>query len=99
VDTWGQSPLTKAIYHRKHSVEIALLLLGKGAKIDFYAPGGSSALMEAVEVKRIDLVKFLLAHGADPNVKNARGETPLSIALRPGYEKIAVLFKAAGAKR
>lgn len=107
MDGFGQTPLTEAIYHQKYSVEIARLLLEKGAKVDFRGSGGTrmmmrtgntTALMMAVEIKRGDLVTFLLAHGADPNKKNADGETVFSIAKRVGAKDVLALLKAAGVK-
>ena len=43
---------------------------------------GSTPLHKAASIGRLDLVQWLLAHGAEPSlrVRNARGNTPLHIA-------------------
>lgn len=51
--------------------EIFNLLIQNGANINFYA------LEEAVKQNSISVVKFLLSHGADVNVKDRFGWTPL----------------------
>ena len=51
------------------------LLLEKGADPNAFGTG-YTALHAAIAEKRSDLVKALLAHGADPNVRIAKG-TPL----------------------
>lgn len=44
--------------------------------------GGETALHEAVRVKAADLVRLLIAHGADPDARNARGESSRQLAER-----------------
>ena len=43
--------------------------------------GGNTPLHLAVWKRKTEMVKLLLAKGADPNLQNARGETPVSLAL------------------
>jgi ankyrin repeat protein len=64
---------------------------------------GQTALYGAVKFGWADVVEYLLAKGADPNVKDALGKTPLDAALgRVGgrdntpSEEIAALLRAAG---
>jgi ankyrin repeat protein len=66
---------------------------------------GQTALFGAVKFGWADVVEFLLAKGADPNVKDALGKTPLDAALgRVGgrdntvSEEVAALLRAAGAR-
>jgi ankyrin repeat protein len=41
--------------------------------------GGTSALHEAARTARTDLVKYLLDHGADPNILDAQGKKPMDV--------------------
>ena len=51
------------------------------------------------EAKRLELVGFLLDHGADPNVVAGDGRAPLDVAIAAKAERIAALLTAHGAKR
>ena len=46
---------------------------------DAFRKDGSTALHEAARAGRTDLVKFLLEHGADPNVLDADGKKPIDL--------------------
>ena len=43
-------------------------------------------------------VAALLALGADPNAKNARGRTPLAVAASARFDRTVALLRAAGAR-
>lgn len=43
---------------------------------------------------RLNIVQFLMARGADPNVVNSNGETALHLALLRGYIEIAECLMA-----
>lgn len=64
---------------------------------------GWTALME-VSMKKgrgpvhTEIVRLLLAAGADPNIPDHQGVTPLAHAERAGNAEIAVLLRAAGGK-
>lgn len=45
----------------------------------------------------LELMRLLLAAGADVNAKNERGDTPLSVAAEKGYTDIVELLRAHGA--
>ena len=45
-----------------------------------------------------DIVRLLLDHGADVNVKNKAGSTPLAIAVEKGRKAIAELLRRHGAR-
>jgi len=49
--------------------EVAQLLLARGAKVNFHSGSGPTALMTAAANSYIELVQFLLDHGAEPNIK------------------------------
>jgi len=73
--------------------EVIALLLDKGANPNmqlFYRPAGRGAggaargatpLMAAAAEDDVDLVKLLLAHGADPKLYQADNQTPIMAAL------------------
>ncbi|WP_118871756.1 ankyrin repeat domain-containing protein [Ralstonia solanacearum] len=56
---------------------------------------GDTALHIAAELGNVELVRLLLARGADIGQKNTRGETALSIAQRSSQPQIAQLLRAA----
>jgi ankyrin repeat protein len=68
--------------------EIAALLLENGADVNARTPNGSTALMMAVYEGKEDVVKQLLARGADPVLKNDRGEGALDWAFK--HERLAI---------
>ena len=51
------------------------------------------------ESKRLELVRFLLDHGADPNIVAGDGRAPLDVATAAKAERIAELLIAYGARR
>lgn len=57
--------------------------------------GHNTALMFATAAGKQDVVEFLLAHGADPSLRNLAGETALSMALLNDIPAIAVLLQSA----
>lgn len=59
---------------------------------------GRTALMLAVRQGQANAVRELLAHGADPNVPDGYGTTPLHAATAAGNSSIIVVLKQAGAR-
>lgn len=77
---------------------IARRLLTGGALIDAVDDiYGRSALHRATIDGYIDMVSLLLWHGADINLADNRGFTPLQFACRHGHKSIADLLKFKGA--
>lgn len=68
--------------------EAAALLLERGADINAQSTNGSSVLMMAVREGHEDLVRQLLAKGADPGIKNMRGEGALEWAFM--FKRLAI---------
>jgi hypothetical protein len=58
----------------------------------FSTEPGYTPLHEAVERGQVDVVAFLLRHGASPDVKNEAGETAFDVAKQKGRDDIADLL-------
>lgn len=86
------------------SVEMVRLLLENGADVDSGTraadpnvglPGGSTALACALSQGRAEVVRELLAAGADPNVRDEDSNTPLMLATRfEEHDNHAVMTRA-----
>ena len=69
-------------------LKVINLLIEKGATIDASDNSGETALFEAIRStikdgeKQRAAIEILLAKGADPNLKNRKGLTPLQVAQR-----------------
>jgi len=68
-------------------------LMGMGLSI----AGSKEILMEAAEGGSVEVVKFLMEKGADPNEKGTHGGTPLHEAARKGHIEVVKLLLDAGA--
>ena len=72
---------------KKVSSAVIGLLVSSGAKVDFETRRSRTRpLMVAIREKRADVVKMLLAHGADVQAKDGEGRTPLAVAVSLGGE-------------
>ncbi|EDR23202.1 serine/threonine protein kinase TNNI3K, putative [Entamoeba dispar SAW760] len=74
-----ETPLHRAIQNPSIRMLLVELLLRNGALVNFQTEGGQTALHWAVYMQRVDLLSILLLYGADINIPNKQGETPLSI--------------------
>ena len=88
--TEAGSVLHYAIVHK--NVELALLLLDKGADINIPDKNKKSPLHIAVENGDNAMVEFLLENSADINFQDFRGDSPLQIALKGGHLAIASML-------
>ena len=78
-------------------VDVVRFLLANGAQVD--APyGGETALFSALHHRRQDLLKLLIEAGADVNVRNAQGYTPLMIAAQDDNLSLVRFLHGAGAR-
>ena len=75
-----------------HSLEKARLLIASYANVDLQANDGTSALMLAVQNDDEALVAALLKAGADPHLKNKKGEAAIDFAKKIGNISILVLL-------
>jgi ankyrin repeat protein len=72
-------------------------MLKFGAALDAPGPQASTALMLAIDAGKRDLAAFLIDQGADPALRNARGENALAIARRRALpEMIDMLERCIG---
>jgi len=64
----------------EESLAAIKVLLDRGADVDAFNDDGMTALHGAAQRGSLPILRFLLARGAKPNVKNARNRTPLDEA-------------------
>lgn len=84
--------LHSAVKNRK--IDIVALLLSTGRDVNIQDDTRNTALHYAVLNRDSAMVQVLLKNGAAMNISNNRGETPLTLSKKPGYEKINDLFLA-----
>lgn len=94
-DNNGNTALMGALY--KGQLAIAKRLLDTHCKIDQTNKAGATALSFATLFGRLDILPQLVAQGADPNHADARGDTPLQIALKQGNDQVASALRKVGA--
>ncbi len=73
-------------------------ILERPVDIDARDPLGRTALMLATLHARAATVEVLLAHGADPNIPDMRGKTPLDVARAQNQAQIVTALERAGAR-
>ncbi|KAB8225768.1 ankyrin repeat-containing domain protein [Aspergillus novoparasiticus] len=69
------------------------MLLENGANIEARDARSQTALFLAVWEAHIDIVKLLLQHGAEANIRNCDGHTPMDIAKSKGQKAIVKLLR------
>ena len=81
------------------SLDIAQLLLAAGMPVNVADPLGFTPLIHATQTENtsLELLKLLLAKGADPRAKARDGNTALSFAKRKGWAEAIALLQQAGA--
>ena len=92
-DTFGDVVLLDV---REPAIAEALIRLG--AEVDArHRDDGDTLLIRAARMGNAELVKVLLAAGANIHIENASGATALSEAIRGGHDEVVALLRAAGA--
>jgi len=85
------------------NIHMLRFFIAHGAKIDVVDNDDNTPLIDCLRStlfsERTDIVKFLIAHGADVNHCNKVGETALSLAKSLKYKQSIRLLEAAGAKQ
>jgi ankyrin repeat protein len=95
----AETPLALAcnLTNSKEALEIAASLIALGANVNGAGESGGEnthyPLFIALSGNNVSLAKLLIEHGANKDIKNERGETPLSIAQKKGFEDILRLLK------
>ena len=79
------------------------LLLGTAIDVNHVNNLGWTALLEAVILgdggpAHTEIVRLLLAHGAQPQLADRQGVTPLRHAIQRGQDPVARLLRLAGAQ-
>lgn len=69
----------------------AKLLLEKGP-VDIKDQHGNTPLMAAINAQNSILARYLLTHGANPNLRNKAGESPVFLAMQHGNRELISLF-------
>ena len=84
------------------SLDLPALFLSLGANIDEAPTSGGAegytCLMMSARNNHMELVKFLLAEGADIHARASDGETALSLAEKDGHKDMASFLMTSGAK-
>ena len=91
-----------AAAHLGH-VEIVQTLVGAGAPLDHVNNLGWTALIEAIVLgdggeRHTAVLTALLEAGANPNLPDRTGKTPLTLAKAHGHLQMAQLLEHAGAR-
>jgi ankyrin repeat protein len=93
-DDAGRTPLHLAATHCR--INVVLLLLDKGAKINVKAAGGATPLDLAAQEGCADVVNLLLVKGAKVNTRDDQGRTALDRAVQWHRDAIAELIRQHG---
>ena len=79
--------------------DVAKVLVERGAKVDAQASNGMTALMVAASNNSAPMIGLLMDAGADPSIKNARGETAEDVAdLNNNQEAAQAIRVLAGSR-
>ena len=89
-----------AAAHLGHA-DVVATLVAAGAPLDHVNNLGWTALIESIVLgdggpRHLRTLEILLAAGADPNLADGRGSTPLALAKGRGYGTMAERLTAAG---
>jgi len=87
-DVYGWTPLMRAVDSDRIEV-IRVVLQNKSVRVNARDDQGETALHHAAAVGSLEIVRLLLAHGADPRSKDAFGRTPAMVAAAEGHAKLA----------
>jgi ankyrin repeat protein len=91
-----------AAAHLGH-VEVVRMLIGAGAPLDHVNNLGWTALIESIVLgnggpRHTETLKALVEAGANVNLADRNGQTPLTLARRRGFVEMVKLLERAGAR-
>ncbi|MCX8065158.1 MAG: ankyrin repeat domain-containing protein [Candidatus Hydrogenedentes bacterium] len=89
----GKAPIHRAIW--SHSLEMTNLLIKAGVDVNVseISREGYTPLHIAVENRLINIVDLLLKSGARKDAKDNKGQTPIELAEKLGFEEIYTFLK------
>ncbi|MCF0241125.1 MAG: ankyrin repeat domain-containing protein [Treponema sp.] len=87
----GYTPVMDAVW--RGNKKITEYLIKKGAELNTICKEGQSNLVLAVGADKIDIVKLLAEHGADPDIKDAMGMSAWDYAKLFKKEKIISILE------
>ena len=98
MDNRWQKELKDAVWNNRP--DIIKLCIEEGANVDWIGSGcfGRTQLFVGITHERFDAVKCLLEAGANPNITDDCGKTPLQLAKNSGLEKFVNLLESYDAK-
>ncbi|KAL3460411.1 ankyrin repeat-containing domain protein [Aspergillus heterothallicus] len=91
----GRTPLINAVVTKNFRI-MELLLARKDVHVDIVDSEGRSALSYAVE-NSSSYVRLLLKHGAQPDLKDKDGQTPMFRAIIASFDRIEIVELLKGA--
>lgn len=93
----GASPLMRAA--SRNDGPLVERLIALGADVNAQDDIGSTTLLKvsAMNKPQTEVVRILIEHGADPNIRMNHGWSPLMFAAGNGHREIAAMLLAAGA--
>lgn len=95
-DLCGETPLMWAV--KEGMVDMATLLINRGANLEKLEPGSfMTALLLSIQHRQPDTALLLIDSGADVNIKNIAGTTPIIWAASNGYYDVVERLIDAGA--
>ncbi len=81
-------------------IDSVVLLLRYGARVKVWdADKEGDLLLIAVVDNQIEAARLMLAHGADPNIQDNEGTSPLRYCAQEGYLELARLLLVCGATK
>ena len=77
--------------YRKELLNIVDIMLDYKGSINALDANGESGLFNAIKIRDIDLIKYLLNSHIDVNIQNKRGETVLELLVYTGMEHSEII--------
>jgi len=97
-DIYGWTPLMRATFENRPAV-VETLLQVNDIDLDAGDEYGATALHHAAIKAHLQIVRLLLAHGANLQLKDTKGRTPLMAATQQGQTAVVELLKQAIARK